>query len=315
MDPVLKAILSSWDWRVDVIIILAVSGSLYMMGWGRLRKRTASLPQLSHRQNRRSPNRLVVSWRLAAYLSGLFFIALALLSPIDVLGGQLFYFHMIQHLLLIMIAPPLLMVANPMPFLLWGLPTRWRRRLGSGLGRLLHRKSTFRRRLRAATTPGIVWMVWAVALIGWHDPNAYNAALSMEWVHDLEHLSFFLTGMLFWWHVTGAGPRIHKHISPIGRIAFLLSAIPLNMMIGVALAFAGEPIYTYYTAVPRIGSLSVIDDQRVGGFIMWVPGSMMYIIAVLILASQLLQGEESKPALPESEWAGDEALKAPGIRK
>jgi putative membrane protein len=214
-----------------------------------------------------------------------------------------------------MIAPPLLLVANPMAFILWGLPTAWRRKAGKGLSRLLHREGAFRRGLHSATTMGIVWMAWTVSLVGWHDPNAYNAALIYDWVHDLEHLTFFLTGMLFWWHVTGAGPRIHKQVSLIGRIVFVLSAIPPNMLLGVTLAFASEPIYTYYTAVPRITSLSVIDDQRVGGFIMWVPGSMMYIIAALILVAKLLQGEENKPPLPETKWANDEALIAPGMEK
>ncbi|MCP4428554.1 MAG: cytochrome c oxidase assembly protein [Chloroflexi bacterium] len=303
MDPILRAALSSWDWRADVIIPLALAGGLYVTGWGRLRKRTQ--PQ----------SRLVVRWRLISYLAGLFFIGLALLSPIDVLGGQLFYFHMIQHLLLIMIAPPLLLVANPLAFILWGLPNNWRLKAGRGLGRLLHRESAFRNRLRSATTMGIVWMAWTVSLIGWHDPNAYNAALTYDWVHDVEHLSFFLTGMLFWWHVTGAGPRIHKQVGLIGRIVFVLSAIPPNMLLGVSLAFASEPVYTHYTAVPRITSLSVIDDQRVGGFIMWVPGSMMYIIAALILIATLLQGEENKPSLPETAWANDEAIIVPGMDK
>ena len=223
--------------------------------------------------------------------------------------------HMIQHLLLIMIAPPLLLLANPMPFILWGLPGKWRLKIGRGLSRLLNGKSVFRQYLRKATTPGIVWMIWLISIIGWHDPNAYNAALSSDLVHDLEHLTFFLGGMLFWWHVTGAGPRIHKQFGLIGRIAFALSAVPPNMLTGAAIAFATEPIYTYYNNVPRLMGLSVMEDQQLGGVIMWVPGSMMYIIAALVLISRLLQGESRKPALPEAEWGSDEALIAPGMEK
>ena len=314
MDPVLKAVLLSWDWRADVIVLLALAGTLYLWGWARLRRRTSptSQPQLPRTRRRQ---RLVVRWRPISYLFGLFFVALALLSPIDVLGGQLFFMHMVQHLLLIMIAPPLLLVANPLPFLLWGLPDNWRRTAGRAVGQLLHRQSASRRRLRAATTPGVVWMAWVIALVGWHDPNAYDAALRSDLVHDLEHLTFFVTGMLFWWHVTGAGPRIHKQISLIGRIIYVLSAVPPNMLLGVALAFASEPIYTHYTAVPRLWSLSVIDDQRVGGFIMWVPGSMMYIIAALILIGRLLQGEEQKLPLPAEMWDSDETLIAPGMKR
>jgi putative membrane protein len=248
-------------------------------------------------------------------MTGLFFIGLALMSPLDVLSSQLFSMHMIQHLLLIMIAPPLLLVANPMPFMLWGLPGRWRLKIGRALSRLLNGQSAFRYHLRRVTTPGAVWMIWLISIVGWHDPNAYNAALRNNTVHDLEHLIFFFGGMLFWWHVTGAGPRVHKQFGLVGRTAFALSAVPPNMILGVAIAFATAPFYTYYNNVPRLLGLSVLEDQQLGGVIMWVPGSMMYIIAALVLISRLLQGESRKPALPESEWGSNEALIAPGLKK
>jgi putative membrane protein len=158
-------------------------------------------------------------------------------------------------------------------------------------------------------------MIWLVSIIGWHDPNAYNAALRNSLVHDIEHMTFFLGGMLFWWRVTGAGPRIHKQLGLVGRTVIALSAVPPNMLIGAIIAFAPEPIYTYYNDVPRLMGLSVLEDQQLGGVIMWVPGSMMYLIAALVLISRLLQGESRKPALPESEWGSNEALIAPGLKK
>lgn len=306
MDPVLRAVLLSWDWRLDVILVLALAGTLYTTGWWRLRERTRhSRKRYQHRERRTAHSRwpLAAGWRLAAYLLGLLFIGLALLSPVDVLGGQLFFMHMIQHLLLIMIAPPLLLVANPLPFILWGLPASLRLRLGRALSVPLHSTSLFRRGLRAVTGSGFVWLFWVVALVGWHDPTAYNAALRDDFIHDLEHLSFFLASMFFWWRVTGAGPRIHKQRSLIGRIALLIGAIPPNMLIGLVLAFATESIYTYYLDVPRLWGIDVLTDQQIGGVIMWVPGSMMYLIAALILIARLLQAEENKPSLSPSEWA------------
>ena len=83
----------------------------------------------------------------------------------------------------------------------------------------------------------------------------------------------------------------------------------------MAIAFAGLPIYSYYTTVPRLFGLSVMQDQMIGGVIMWVPGSMMYIIAILILAARLLQDESDKPPLPEEMWATDEGMIAPGWDK
>ena len=305
MDPVTKALLTSWDWRPEVILILFTVGGLYTIGWWRLRQRA---------RGRTSNWWAGALWRPISYVAGLLFIGLALLSPLDVMGSVLFSMHMIQHLLLIMIAPPLLLLANPMPYILWGLPTAVRRKVGRAISRLLHRQSTFRRGLQRATTPGIVWLIWFISILMWHDPNLYNAALRYEWVHDLEHLTFFMGGMLFWWHVTGAGPRIHKQFGLFGRIAFTLSAIPPNMLTGIVIAFASQVIYTYYLDVPRVLGLSALDDQRLGGLIMWVPGSMMYLIAGLILIARMLQQEDDKPPLPESEWGTEQSLRAPGMK-
>jgi cytochrome c oxidase assembly factor CtaG len=214
---------------------------------------------------------------------------------------------MVQHLLLVMIAPPLLLLANPLPFFMWGLPDGVRRRVAG----LLRRESAFRRGLRSAASPGLAWMVFVAVFLGWHDPNAYNAALRSDFVHDMEHLTFFASAMLFWWLVVGAGPRV-RSLSRGMRLALVLGAVPVNMLAGVAISFANQPIYTYYTTVPRLWGLSVMQDQMWGGVIMWIPGSMMYLAAALILIAGLVQTEAEKQALPEQQWATDEALSAPG---
>ncbi len=314
MDPVTKAILLSWDWKIEVIIVLALAGTLYSRGWWQLRQRSGGKPT-RYRRTARSRWRLAVGWRLVSYWTGLFFIALALLSPIDALGQQLFFMHMVQHLLLIMIAPPLLLIANPMPFMLWGLPTGLRHRVGGLFSQALHRESGFRRWLRTLTQPGIIWMVWVIALIGWHDPGMYNAALQYEWVHNAEHHTFFIASMLLWWHLTGAGPRVHKQFGLLGRIGLVISVVPPNMLTGVVLAFAEQGYYSYYENVPRLWGFDVLTDQQLGGVIMWVPGSMMYILAALILIGRYLSQEESKPPLPKSEWASQKAAAAPGLKK
>ncbi len=270
MSPVLRAILLSWDFRLDIVLVLLLTGGVYTLGWLRLRKRGRGV--------------LASRWRLVSYLGGLVAIALALLSAIDVIQSLLFFMHMIQHLLLVMIAPPLLLLGSPMVFLLWGLPARWRW-AASGL---LARKAPFRQGFRRVTTPAISWFLFVIILIGWHDPNAYNAALKSEWVHDLEHLTFFVSGMLFWWHVVGAAPRIHRHFTYPFRIVYLLGALPFNMFLGVVLAFASEPYYSHYTTVPRLWGVTALADQQIGGVIMWVPGSMMYLIAIIILVARLL---------------------------
>ena len=315
MDPITRAVLLSWNWRWEVILVLAIAGILYSRGWWRLRRRTFAWGNGNRSRTPRGRWRLAVRWRLVLYWIGLFFVAIALLSPIDVLSQQLFLMHMIQHLLLIMFAPPLLLVANPMPFMLWGLPDGARRSFGDFLAWLLRKDAPFRNTLMSITHPGFLWLLWVVFLYAWHDPYFYNAALYYEWVHDVEHLSFFITSMLFWWNITQAGPRIHKRIGMIARIALALAAVPANAILGAVLAFTPDVVYTYYLSVPRLWGITVEADQQIGGVIMWVPGSMMYFIAAFILIARMVGKEERKRPLPESKWATEENLAAPGIEK
>ena len=304
MDPIARAALSSWDWRPEVIVTILVLGGLFMVGWNRLR--AISGPA----RNRRA---LGARWRPVSYIAGLLVIGFALMSPLDVLVQQLFFMHMIQHLLLIMVAPVLLLLPNPMPYLMWGLPFKLRLPVGAGINRVLHKESWTGRLLRTVTTPLAVWFIMIAFIVGWHDPNMYNAALRSNLVHDLEHVTMFVAGMLFWWTVIGAGPRLHKNMSRPAKILFVLAAIPPNMALGAALAFAQEPIYSFYEGMPRLWGISVLDDQRLSGIIMWIPGSMMYFMIALALIFMILSGEGRKPAPAEKPWLSDDALAAPGI--
>jgi cytochrome c oxidase assembly factor CtaG len=264
MATELPTLLATWDLRLDVSLYLAVAGWLFTAGWLSLR--------------RRGQLRLATGWRLASYLGGLTLLGVALMSAIDVLGGQLFFMHMIQHLLMVMIVPPLLLLANPFPFVIWGLPE------GKRVGQwLFSPDSGFRSALRQATQPAVVWFAFVAVLWGWHDPGLYSAAQGSGWVHDLEHLTFFGTAMLLWWHVVRAGPRLHGRFTPLGRIGYLVGAGVANMIPGVVIALADVPLYPYYVGVPRVWGLNVMQDQVLSGIIMWIPGTMMYLLAALIL--------------------------------
>ncbi len=286
MDPLTGALLRSWEPRADVILILLLGALLYTRGWRRLRR-------LGHSR--------ATGWRLVGYLIGLVVVAVALMSPIDVLSQQLFLMHMVQHLLLMMVAPPLIWLAEPFPLVVWGMPATVR----PLVVRLVSQKAGLRRFIRASAGPGIIWFLYLFILIGWHDAGAYNAALRLDWVHDLEHLSFFLLAMLYWWRLTGAAPVLTRRLGPLPRIALAIAAVPPNAILGAVIAFSTDVIYTYYLAVPRLFGLSALEDQQLGGLIMWVPGSMMYIVAALILIFRFLQqggaaaaaGPRTKPAL------------------
>lgn len=295
MHPLLQALFSAWDWRLDVTLVLLTFATLYTTGWWRLRKRSDN-PKLANKK------------RLAAYWGGLVILAVSLMSPIDPLGGQLFFIHMLQHLLTIMFAAPLLLLAAPFPITLWGMPKGLRR----GVGKQFTRGAVTRALLHSITKPSFVWLSFVTVYAGWHDPNLYNLALRRDWVHDIQHITFFGAAMLFWWHVIGAGPRLHR-TAIWARIAMLLSVVPLNMAIGIVIATADVVLYSYYSSVPRIWGFTTLEDQVLAGVIMWIPGSMMFLLAIiLLLASELRLNDEDPPrALPN--WDSEEAMVAPGL--
>lgn len=271
--------------RPLLILGLFGLGLIYTLGWSRLRR----LPRTKR-------STLAYGWRLGCYWGGLTLIFLSLVSPIDTLGATYFFMHMIQHLLLAMFAPPLLLLGNPMPVMMWGLPMRLRK----GFGRILFNKNApLRKPLTALTNPGIVWFVWVVTLWGWHDADAYSFALRNDFAHDVEHFTFFWTAMFFWWHITGAAPRFHKRLSLLSRFGMAIAAVPPNMVLGVILSFVDQPIYDYYLSVPKLPWLQdTVVDQQIGGVIMWVPGSMMYVIAAIVTMARYLSEQEEQSVEP-----------------
>ena len=294
------ALLLSWDLRPEIILVLGLAAGIYLVGWRRFRAMAGARPAGTDRP---TPSPLAAGWRLATYWAGLATIAVALMSPVDILSSQLFFMHMIQHLLLTMVAVPLLLIGNPFPVLVWGLPKRTRR----GVSGLLNERSTFRKVLAKVTSPGIVWLLYVSALIGWHDPKMYDLALRNPFVHDIEHLSFFVTTMLLWWHVLGVAPRFHRTMSVGQRLIYTISVVPVSVIIGVAIAFAQNPIYTYYLDVPRLMGLSVLEDQMISGILMWIPGSEMFFWAALIVLTQIVKEDEKKKAESRAAWTMDES--------
>ncbi len=295
MHPLIQALLSPWDWRLEILVVLISSGTLYMVGWRRLRKRHVAGRGIATKP------------KLAAYGTGLIVLATALMSPIDFLGGQLFFMHMIQHLLTMMVAAPLLWLASPFPMILWGLPASARRTTG----RLFRRQSRFRQLLATATKPLVAWLLFVAVYLGWHEPLLYNLALRRAWVHDLQHISFFLVAMLYWWHVIGAAPKIHGRYPVWVRMGYLIGTIPPNMMAGVAIAFSSVVLYTYYESVPRIWGVTVLQDQMLGGVIMWIPGSMMFLLAAIVLLSTQFGRYDQSEDGPRPQTAAPDAMDEP----
>ncbi|MEM9774929.1 MAG: cytochrome c oxidase assembly protein [Chloroflexota bacterium] len=301
MDESVVRLLLSYELQPFFVFVILTFGTLYTVGWFRLRRRSKS-------------KAFVPIWKLVAYLFALFTLAAALMSFIDILGASLFYFHMIQHLMITMIAGPLIMLVDPVPIILWGFPDSWgiRKAVIRGFSKILHRNSPYRNILRKVTSPLVSYVLMLVLLWGWHDPNLYNLALRSEFWHDFEHISFFYSSIIYWWHATGSGPRIQPRMPRSRRILFLFGGIPSTFLPGVVISFSTTVIYTYYlTAPPAIEPfyMAPINDQIIGGIIMWVPGSMMFFVGALILIGRWLQEQERTSRRKKEKWMRENSQK------
>ncbi len=273
MQELLKAVFASWTWRPEVLLVVVALGGAYTSGWRSLR--------------RRGHQRLARSWRLALYLAGLAALVLALLSPIHHLASLLLTAHMVQHLLLTMVAAPLLLLGNPFPVCLWGLPRTVRR----PVGRLLSRDTTLRKVLWALTLMPVAWLCYVGTLWIWHTPAVYDAALRHHLLHDLEHVAFFGTALLFWWPIIEPAPRLHARL-PLGFVILYLGmALGQNTLLGASIALPERVLYSYYDSPPRLFGLSPLDDQAFAGSLMWTSGHM-YLLPILLVVAKRLGDEE-----------------------
>ncbi len=263
---------TAWHWRPDVLLVLGFFGFIFIRGWLFLRRRSM---------------RLVKKWQLALHVGGLAAILFALISPIDPLAEERLSMHMVQHLLLLMIAPLFLLLADPFAPFLWGLP----RGIRLKVGRLLTRSSLFRRGLWVLTLMPVAWSLYVIDLWAWHHPFLYQLALTNRWAHDLQHLLFFSTASLFWWPIVNPAPKLHGTISYGFRVVYLIAATLQNTLLGMAISLPERVLYPFYAAAPRLRDLSPSNDQALGGGIMWVSGHM-YLIPILVLVYRMLTREE-----------------------
>jgi cytochrome c oxidase assembly factor CtaG len=254
----------SWNLRPEVILPLLMAAGLYSVGCWRLSRR-ASTP--------------IARTRVGFALGGLLAIALALVSPLDRHADRLFVAHMVQHMLLIAVAAPALLLADPFPIVVWALPRPARVRAG----RWLRRASPFGRVWGSLTAMGVTWIGYALVLWGWHVPVAYDAALSDRLVHDVEHVTFFIGAVLFWWPVIHPAPRFRRPVPHALRIVYLVFGAFQTAALGLLLTLAPAVLYRSYAAAARLDRFGGLDDQAWGGVVMWGLGGLIDMIAVFVL--------------------------------
>jgi len=238
--------------------------------------------------------------RLAAFVGGLALLWIAVASPLDAFAGLLLSAHMVQHLLLMVAAPALVLVGAPIVPLLLGLP-RWAAR--DALGPFLA-FAPLRRFGHALTHPVIGWLALSLAMIGWHLPGPYQLALRSTSWHEVEHLCFFTGGLLFWWPVVQPWPT-RAHWPAWSLPPYLLLGDLVNTGLAALLAFSDRVLYPAYETAPRLFGLSASADQVLAAALMWVPGSLAFLVPAMVITWRLLSPRAAAPSVPASRSDGE----------
>ncbi len=225
--------------------------------------------------------------RTTLFVVGYVVLVVALVSPIHGLGEVLFSVHMVQHLLLTLVAAPLLLLSNSMAVLLWGLPREER----TTIGRMLGQPGPVRTLLGWLTLPLVAWWLFVGTQWFWHQPPAYQWALENTWAHYGEHLMFFGTAILFWWPVIGAAPLRSALSYPVRMLYVFLAWVP-NSILGAGITLAPAVLYPYYLGPAQQLGVDPHTDQQIAGLIMWVPGDALFAGILMTLFVVYLRQEE-----------------------
>jgi cytochrome c oxidase assembly factor CtaG len=273
MPPEYQAIFEEWSPPVFLTTMVLLSGLIYIRGWFVIRKTRPT--QFS-------------AGRLAAFLLGLATLWLAIGSPMDGFADALLSAHMVEHLFLMSFVPPLLLLGNPQVPLLRGLPRILIVRLLGSLFRL----KALRTLGRFLTSPVVAWLLMNLTFLGWHIPAAYDFALEHERWHDFEHICFVVSSILFWWPLIRPWPTVARSPGWM-MLPYLVGADIVNTALSAFLAFCGVPVYRYYADQPNPFHVSLMADQVTGAVIMWVVGSLVFLVPAICITVRLLQ-QDSK---------------------
>jgi putative membrane protein len=262
-------------WNLDPVLL----GGLLLTAWAYWRGQTSG------------PRRPIDTWRARCFTGALVALGLALLSPLDALSNALASAHMVQHLLLLLVAAPLLALSAPSSAILRGSPLalrrasgRWRRRLGLTHGHL-----------GALRHPAAVWLLSVGVIWFWHAAAPYDATLDNQLLHVLEHASFLVTAVLFWQVVVGV--RGAARVSGGLGVLLVFAMAMQSVFLSVLLTFARTPWYSGYATTTASWGLDPLTDQQVAGVIMWIPAGGIYLAAALVLLVTWIRATEREDVM------------------
>jgi len=284
--PDFPAVLLAWRFDPLVVIGLAIAAGAYLWAVRRVNR--------AHPGNRQPPYR---SW---LFLGGLVAIGVALLSPIEAYEGSLFSVHMVQHIILEFVAAPLMLAGAPITLTLRGASASVRRRLLSILqSRLVH----------LISFPVIAWVLFAAVNWGWHFSVFYDQALESQPLHYFQHATFLGAAFLFWWPVLGVDPSPWRMPHPV-RLLYLFLAMPQNSFLGVALLSASTALYPHYVTSVRSWGLTPLEDQQLGGMLMWVVGDLGFLAGMAVVVYSWMRHEERRTVRLDARLAAERAAAA-----
>lgn len=252
-----------WSFEPWVVLPTVVAALLYGRGVQRLWRNAGA-------------GRGIARWQVGCFAAGTLTLVLALVSPLDALGSRSFAAHMVQHEILILLTAPLMVLARPLAAWSWAFAPARRVRIGRAL-----KARWWTATWSFVTAPLAAWAAHALALWLWHVPPFFEAAVENEGIHALQHASFLATALLFWWAVIGRDARSRQGSG--AALGYLFTTMLHTSALGALLTLAGSPWYPRYA----------LEDQQLGGLIMWVPGATTYLAAALTIVARLL-----RPATP-----------------
>jgi putative membrane protein len=256
-----------------ITAVLVVTALVYARGWYRFRR---TLPNV------------LPAWRLAVFLGGLSSLWIAIASPLSTLDDESLTAHMVQHLLLMTVAAPLLLLGAPGIILLHGLPQRFVR---LGLGPVLRWRPVQWLGLRL-THPVFCWLAATAAVIGWHIPALFELGLRSERWHEIEHACFFAAGLLFWWPIVQPWPSVAKWPQWSPPLYLFLATLPCDAL-SAFLTFCGRVVCPSYLSSERRFNMSVLQDQQWAGTLMWVWVTFAYLVPAVFVTLQILSPRAS----------------------
>ncbi|MCV0403220.1 MAG: cytochrome c oxidase assembly protein [Chloroflexi bacterium] len=269
------------EWTFDPFAIAGLIGAAVAYRWA-VRRVNVAHPGNPHPAYR--------SWLFGG---GLVAIGVALLSPIEAYEGTLFSVHMVQHMLLELVAAPLLLAGAPITLTLRVASPRVRRRLLTVLqSRIVH----------LISFPVVAWVLFAAVNWGWHFSVLYDQALENTALHYFQHATFLGAALLFWWPVIGADPSPWRLPHPV-RLLYLFLAMPQNSFLGVALLSASSVLYPHYLTNGRTWGMSPLDDQALGGVIMWVVGDLAFLAGMMLVVVMWMRHEDRRTARLDARLA------------